>query len=471
MYSVGCLITLRRAKVLYDCKILSGTGIGNLLLGFLARAFKKALDVCSVKENINRADLIEEAWTLLTVPKSVKDEKEDDQDFFITEFVDPLYEFCERGIEGELLVNRLYNWRAWRSPWFIEFEAILDKEFNSLKMKDIALTDEGFNIKHQPLFLFNGQQLTTNGALISTTNAFKYYQRSHHGSPFAEFMDTTDINIPLSTLITACGLPLAHGAYKKIKDFTVMSSVEIDPFGWGALGMLCIKLKIDADNMILIDGLSHSKTYNAFGVVSKQQINYQLNRLMGPSTRDWITNRSMWNLAFNSNMPNDYIEKSISSSKHQQDHKHKDSDDDDDDESDERIPSINKEELKLFRKQPLQMLDPVYRVSNFNDNDCVELLGAIEQFSNSSLKGMNRRLLIHTVNFGACVAAKYLGITPKSKQDVFINLNVGDDYNIFYSVFPSCPEYVPSVQHHQNQNQTRKIIIIKDQKQEDDSEL
>lgn len=426
MHGLGCLLTLRRANVLYQCKILSGTGVGNLLLGFLARAFKLALDRISASSQYKQKDRSEQvanAWLFLAKPQ---DEKED-EDFFTRELVDRVFLFCARGVDGDAILNRLHKPRQWTQPWFLEIEQLIDQEeFSGVKMSDILLSrveEEG------PIFLFNGR---LEDGMVSFTNVFGLQQNTFAHSPFARFVDLTTGGVGVSEVVTACGLPLAYGAKKELQRLEVSSSVESDPFGLAGLRVLCMKVHLDPDHLILVDGLSDSLTaQKRFQHVARQQIRFQLNHLMGP-TGDATGERVLWKQAFGAQV---FALEDIKHNDH------------DPQESRGRHRGAqlyrHKEELRLWRKQAVQMIDPIYKQKDAQDNDCSYLLELLEHHSESSLRSVVEFLLIHTVNLAACITAKYLGINPQSSKDVFINSCVTDEFNIFYSVFESCPAAVP----------------------------
>jgi hypothetical protein len=272
IHAVGCLLTMRRTNCLYDCKILSGTGVGNLVLAFLAKAL---YDCVPGVVDGGRHDTVEKAWYVLT--------GSDDLDPFLDLFVTKVYQFCQDAIEGDAMVRRICNIKQWNSPWYEEIGPVLEKKyFKDLDMTDIVLSGDAVHSDHEPVFVFNG--LTMDGgtpvAFTNIPNLCKSGAMTNN-TPFADFVDLTLSVTPISELVMACGLPIDYEASQWVKDRQVGSSLKVDPFGLASLTVLALKCSVAANNLLLIDGLSGSVTAEHLMTdTDRHHMSVQMNQLM-----------------------------------------------------------------------------------------------------------------------------------------------------------------------------------------------
>lgn len=163
-YQYGVLLSLRELGLLRHVKVLCAAGLSNILLGFLATAYKILTERVTIKNaqhKFESKDLKQVAWMLLTTkPQSTSD--------WLHAYVGgPLKAFLGSPHAAECIANRIWNLRQWTKPWTEELANVMkDSVLATVRMTDVHLTSDATDAQTrlgntEPVFAFCG--VTTTG--------------------------------------------------------------------------------------------------------------------------------------------------------------------------------------------------------------------------------------------------------------------------------------------------------------------
>lgn len=257
-FHAGALCALRDLGLLQRAKILCGSGTGNWVLGFLMHALQ--LSVSYIMDygpnewrmhgelgQIDRCANFTRAWIWLTSPAPVRFANTDVKDGFVDFFLRPLLRFCETGVSGACMWQRvLHPWR-YTQPWATELfywaqkNLFLDCTWADCALSHLSCEAATRDQSQEPLFAaqcYHAESQT----LLSLSNdcylplaALNRDRVKGFGPPMPTHL------LPLSRAVTLCSLPLSTGypltmSLVETSDSpSVSSSLLYDPLALTAL--------------------------------------------------------------------------------------------------------------------------------------------------------------------------------------------------------------------------------------------
>lgn len=116
--AAGFVLALRDMGFLQHCKVIVGSGLGNILVARMAQAVFQ-------RGRLNTQRGCSQAWQELTTQIFDRSTSVD----FLSELVlHPLMLWCLRNQEWEMFTSRACRWREMLSPWAVELARLIDRE-------------------------------------------------------------------------------------------------------------------------------------------------------------------------------------------------------------------------------------------------------------------------------------------------------------------------------------------------------